>query len=46
MNYCGTLFRGKLYACARAVGLYALGVCADEKGDVDIRESNNIKGDI
>ncbi len=45
-RYCKTLYKGKVYACARSASLYDLGYCNDPKGYLDINESKYIRSDI
>ncbi|MCR5421608.1 MAG: radical SAM protein [Lachnospiraceae bacterium] len=40
---CKTLFKGKIYACARSASLYDLGICEDKNGYVDLYEEGDVK---
>ncbi len=43
---CKTLYKGRIYACARAASLYDLGICKDEQGYVNLYDSENVKEHI
>ena len=45
-KFCKTVFKGRLYSCARAVGLYDLGICNRDDGYLDLMDPSNRKNRI